>query len=316
MKSIKIYLANPRGFCAGVERAIEIVNQVILKFPDQPIYICHEIVHNKRVIDDFIAKGVNFVETIDDVPDNSIAVFSAHGVPKRDYRIAEDKNITYFDATCPLVQKVHLSVARHHRKNHHIVLIGHRGHPEVIGTVGQLGGDKITLVSNPEDIEKLPFSQEQEIAYTTQTTLSQFETQEMIDALKKKYPHIKGPDNGDICYATTNRQNGIMDLCKHVDLIFVIGSKNSSNSNRLAELAKEKGVPAYLIDNKKEIDLEVLNNIEKIGISSGASAPEKLVQETISFLQEKYNVTEIENILTVKENVNFPLPMALKKKKK
>lgn len=315
MKSIEIYLANPRGFCAGVERAIEIVNQVLERYKDQPIYICHEIVHNKKVIEDFVEKGVKFVSNIDEVPTNSISIFSAHGVPKRDYRIAEDKNITYFDATCPLVQKVHLSVARHHKKDYNIILIGHHGHPEVIGTIGQLGKDKITLVSTPEEVEKLPFTPDEDIAYTTQTTLSKFETQEMIDALKKKYPQIKGPDNGDICYATTNRQNGIIDLCKHSELIFVIGSKNSSNSNRLAELAKERGVQSYLIDNKNEIDTKILEGVTKIGISSGASAPEKLVQEVIQFFKENYNVTKTENVLTVKEDVNFPLPMALKKKK-
>ena len=313
---MKIYLANPRGFCAGVDRAISIVEETIKQFHDKQIYVCHEIVHNKTVIENFKQKGVQFVNSIEEVPQDSIAIFSAHGTAKKSYDYAENKNLTYVDATCPLVKKVHFSVNRHKKKNTHILFIGHKGHPEVIGTLGQLPEGEITLISTIEDVEKLNFDADTPVAYTTQTTLSQMETKEIITALKKKIPHIKGPTEGDICYATTNRQNAVLSLSEKIDVFLVIGSQNSSNSNRLKELVENQGIPSYLIDNVNDLEIEWLKDKNNIGISSGASAPESKVQELVQWLKEKFPIEEITEINTVEENVHFPLPLDLRKRKK
>ena len=283
--SKEIVLANPRGFCAGVDRAIDIVEKSLKKF-DQPVFVRHQVVHNKKVVEDLEKKGVKFVKEIEEIPDNAVAIFSAHGVSKSVEDEARDRKFMYFDATCPLVTKVHLEVQRHARKGRDIVLIGHKGHPEVIGTLGRHPEDSDTniyLVENYRDIKELDINSK-EIAYVTQTTLYVYDTQELIKALQEKFPTIIGPSADDICYATQNRQDAVKQLSLECEIVLVIGSKTSSNSNRLKELAEKCGTKSFLIDGKSDIDVELLRKASIVGITAGASAPEEIVQDVISFL--------------------------------
>ena len=279
---MKILLANPRGFCAGVDRAISIV-ELALEIHGAPIYVRHEVVHNRFVVDGLKAKGAIFVEELDEVPDDSIVIFSAHGVSQAVRQEAKRRALKVFDATCPLVTKVHMQVARASKKGTKAILIGHEGHPEVLGTMGQYDNKEggIYLVESVEDIANLPVSNDDELTFMTQTTLSIDDTSGVIEALKEKYPAIQGPRKNDICYATTNRQQAVRELAKQSQLVLVIGSKNSSNSNRLAELASRMGVKSQLIDGAEDIDPNWLEGVETIGITAGASAPEVLVQSVI-----------------------------------
>ena len=306
----KIVLANPRGFCAGVDRAILIVEKALEKF-GPPVYVRHEIVHNQHVVRELSEKGAIFVEELEEVPEKANVIFSAHGVAQSVYEESDSRNLMAIDATCPLVKKVHSSVKRHDSREHEVILIGHRGHPEVVGTMGQIEENKMKLVSSVRDAETVEVLDPQNLAYTTQTTLSLFETKEIIDALKKRFPSIKGPDAGDLCYATTNRQRAVMAIAKKVDLVLIIGSQNSSNSNRLRELAERNEVPSYLIDSYRDIKMSWFNDVETIGISSGASAPEVLVQELIDWLQEQFVGVEVVSESIMEEDVHFSLPKGL-----
>ena len=305
---LKIYLASPRGFCAGVDRAIEIVKKSIDKF-GSPVYVRHEIVHNKHVVESLKKIGAIFVEEISEIKDKSRPViFSAHGVPKKVPKEAEELNMKYVDATCPLVSKVHREAENMHKNGYHIILIGHKGHPEVIGTMGQIPVDGITLVETIEDVEKIVFKKDEKLAFITQTTLSVDDTKEMIECLKKRFPKINGPKKEDICYATTNRQAAVKKIAKLCDMFFVIGSRNSSNSKRLVEVASKAGCnQSELIHSESEIPLDKIGKCKTIGISSGASAPEIIVQDFISKIKEKYEV-QIEEVEIVKENVFFKIP--------
>ena len=308
---MKIYLANPRGFCAGVDRAIEIVERAIEKH-GSPIYVRHEVVHNKYVVNNLKNKGAIFVDEISEVPEGCVVIYSAHGVSQKVRREANNISAIIYDATCPLVTKVHKEVIRRQKNNHQVILIGHAGHPEVEGTLGQSPESKnITLVESINDIEGLTFSQERDISYTTQTTLSVDDTTEVIEALQEKFPNIQSPKKSDICYATQNRQDSVKEVIKHSEILIVIGSKNSSNSNRLKEIADNQGKPAYLIDSSNDIEEKWLENISSVGITAGASAPEILVQEVVSFLmtQGGHEIIEVEG---AKEDVNFPVPASLK----
>jgi 4-hydroxy-3-methylbut-2-en-1-yl diphosphate reductase len=284
-----IILANPRGFCAGVDRAIEIVKRAIETL-GAPIYVRHEVVHNRFVVDDLRQRGAVFVEELDEVPDNATVIFSAHGVSQAVRAEAARRGLKVFDATCPLVTKVHLEVARHCRAGRDVVLIGHAGHPEVEGTMGQwlaeAGTGKIYLVEDLDDVGRLQIAQPQNFAYTTQTTLSVDDTRGIIDALRARYPEMQGPRNDDICYATQNRQDAVRELAERCDLVLVVGSPNSSNSNRLRELAEREGVEAYLIDGAEEIDPRWVEGRRHIGVTAGASAPDVLVQGVITRLRE------------------------------
>ena len=308
-----ILLANPRGFCAGVDRAIEIVN-LALKLFQEPIYVHHEVVHNKTVVDELKQKGVIFVQNIADVPEKSYLVFSAHGVSLKVREQAKLKQLTIFDATCPLVTKVHLQVAKFAKNNYEVILIGHAGHPEVDGTLGQYDnnqGGKIHLVENIKDAQNIEVSQSDNLAFVTQTTLSINDTEEIIQVLSHRFPNIKKPHKEDICYATQNRQNGIRKLSQSCDLILVVGSPNSSNSNRLTELAGQLGTKSYLIDSCLEIKPQWLEKANTIGIASGASAPEKLVLEVINYLENNYNMKCQVSTIREDENVKFPIPKSL-----
>jgi 4-hydroxy-3-methylbut-2-en-1-yl diphosphate reductase len=284
-----IILANPRGFCAGVDRAIEIVKRAIETL-GAPIYVRHEVVHNRFVVEDLRQRGAVFVEELDEVPDNATVIFSAHGVSQAVRTEATRRGLKVFDATCPLVTKVHLEVARHCRAGRDVVLIGHAGHPEVEGTMGQwlaeAGTGRIYLIEDLDDVEHLQIAQPQNFAYTTQTTLSVDDTRGIIDALRAKYPEMQGPRNDDICYATQNRQDAVRELAERCDLVLVVGSPNSSNSNRLRELAEREGVEAYLIDGADEIDPDWVEGRRHIGVTAGASAPDVLVQGVIARLRE------------------------------
>ena len=305
---LKIYLASPRGFCAGVDRAIEIVKKSIDKF-GSPVYVRHEIVHNKHVVESLKKIGAIFVEEISEIKDKSRPViFSAHGVPKKVPKEAEELNMKYVDATCPLVSKVHREAENMHKNGYHIILIGHKGHPEVIGTMGQIPVDGITLVETIEDVEKIVFKKDEKLAFITQTTLSVDDTKEIIECLKKKFPQINEPKKEDICYATTNRQAAVKKIAKLCDMFFIIGSRNSSNSKRLVEVASKAGCnQSELIHSESEIPLDKIGKCKTIGISSGASAPEIIVQDFISKIKEKYEV-QIEEVEIVKENVFFKIP--------
>ena len=308
---MKIYLANPRGFCAGVDRAIEIVERAIEKH-GPPIYVRHEVVHNKYVVNNLKNKGAVFVDEISEVPEGCVVIYSAHGVSQAVRKEANDISAIIYDATCPLVTKVHKEVIRRQKNNHQVILIGHAGHPEVEGTLGQSDdSNSITLVESVGDIDGLNFNQERDISYTTQTTLSVDDTSEVIEALQEKFPNIQSPKKSDICYATQNRQDSVKEVIKHSEILLVIGSKNSSNSNRLKEIADNQGKPAYLIDSSDDIDEQWLDNINSVGITAGASAPEILVQEVVSFLMSKGGV-EIIEVEGAKEDVNFPVPASLK----
>ena len=305
---LKIYLASPRGFCAGVDRAIEIVKKSIDKF-GSPVYVRHEIVHNKHVVESLKKIGAIFVEEISEIKDKSRPViFSAHGVPKKVPKEAEELNMKYVDATCPLVSKVHREAENMYKSGYHIILIGHKGHPEVIGTMGQIPENGITLVETIEDVKKIIFKKDEKLAFITQTTLSVDDTKEIIECLKKRFPKINEPKKEDICYATTNRQAAVKKIAKLCDMFFVIGSRNSSNSKRLVEVASKAGCnESELIHSESEIPLEKIGKCKTIGISSGASAPEIIVQDFIGKIKEKYEV-QIEEVEIVKENVFFKIP--------
>ena len=310
-KEIKILLSAPRGFCAGVERAIEIVEKSIQKY-GAPVYVRHEIVHNKYVVDDLKDKGAIFVEELEEIEDKSRPViFSAHGVPKKIPEDAKNYNMTYVDATCPLVSKVHREAENLHKAGYHLVLIGHQNHPEVIGTMGQLPNGSIDLIQNEEEAKKYKAKNPDKISYVTQTTLSVDDTDEIIKILKERFPDIKEPMKEDICYATTNRQMAVKNIAKKCDLFFVIGSRNSSNSVRLVEVAKKSGCPnSQLIHSQSEIPYELIEKSNTIGISSGASAPEVLVNNFINNLKKRFTV-QIDEVEAIKENVVFKIPKKL-----
>ena len=310
-KHLKILLSAPRGFCAGVERAIEIVEKSIKKY-GAPVYVRHEIVHNKYVVDDLKNKGAIFVEELEEITDRSRPViFSAHGVPKKIPEDAKNYNMTYIDATCPLVSKVHREAENLHKAGYHLILIGHENHPEVIGTMGQLPKGSIDLVQNEDEAKKYKPQNNKKISYVTQTTLSVDDTKDIIQILKDRFPNIKEPMKEDICYATTNRQMAVKNIAKKCDLFFVIGSRNSSNSVRLVEVARKSGCPnSLLIHSKSEIPFDLIQNSNTIGISSGASAPEILVNNFINELKNKFTVS-IDEVEIIKENVVFKAPKKL-----
>ncbi len=313
---MQILLANPRGFCAGVNRAIEIVERALDLF-GAPIYVRHEVVHNRFVVDGLRDKGAIFVDELEDVPNNGTVIFSAHGVSQAVRKEAATRKLKVFDATCPLVTKVHMEVVRHEKAAEEVVLIGHAGHPEVEGTLGQYVGEGMYLVESPEDVAKLEVNNADALAYVTQTTLSMDDARQVIDALRARFPNIHGPKKDDICYATQNRQDAVKDLAAHCELVLVVGSANSSNSNRLRELAERLGASAHLIDGAVQIQeewLSVLNEGSNIGVTAGASAPDVLVREVIERLQILTDATVLESDGQV-ENVVFSLPKALVSKK-
>ena len=311
---MKIILANPRGFCAGVDRAISIV-ELALEIHGAPIYVRHEVVHNRFVVNGLRERGAIFVEELSEVPDGAIVIFSAHGVSQAVRQEAKDRNLKVFDATCPLVTKVHMQVARASKKGTKAILIGHKGHPEVEGTMGQYGNQEggIYLIESIEDIANLPVAPNDDLTFMTQTTLSLDDTAETISALKEKYPAIQGPHKNDICYATTNRQQAVRELAKQSDLVVVVGSKNSSNSNRLAELASRMGVASKLIDDPNDIQPDWFNGVQTIGVTAGASAPEELVQSVIARMKE-FGVTDVEELQGLEENMFFEVPKELRVK--
>jgi 4-hydroxy-3-methylbut-2-enyl diphosphate reductase len=305
---MEILLANPRGFCAGVERAIAIVERALEKF-GAPIYVRHEVVHNRYVVDDLKRKGAIFVEELDEVPDGATVIFSAHGVPKSVRQEAERRGLRVFDATCPLVTKVHIEVARMREQDREIIMIGHKGHPEVEGTMGQAAGG-MHLVENVDDVLSLPDFPADTLAYVTQTTLSVDDASVVVNALRARFPSIVGPRKDDICYATQNRQDAVKILAQRSDVVIVVGSKNSSNSNRLREVAAICGVPAYLVDGAEQIDSSWFQGKERIGLTAGASAPEILVSGVVSRLKA-LGATRVEVVDGVAEDVNFALPRVL-----
>jgi 4-hydroxy-3-methylbut-2-enyl diphosphate reductase len=306
---MEILLANPRGFCAGVNRAIEIVERALDLF-DAPIYVRHEVVHNRYVVGNLKDKGAVFVDELYEVPDNATVIFSAHGVSQAVRDEAERRGLRVFDATCPLVTKVHLEVMRHQDAGREVVLIGHAGHPEVEGTLGQYKGEGIYLVESPEDVLNLDVANAADLAYVTQTTLSVDDTKQVITALRQRFPQIIGPKKDDICYATQNRQDAVKDIAQRCDVVLVVGSANSSNSNRLRELAERLGAEAYLIDDAEQIDPAWLEGKTHVGVSAGASAPEVLVQAVIKRLQAIGGAGAAE-VLGHEENVVFSLPKEL-----
>ena len=310
-RELKILLSAPRGFCAGVERAIEIVEKSIQKY-GAPVYVRHEIVHNKHVVDNLKSKGAVFVEELEEIKDKSRPViFSAHGVPKKIPEDANSYDMTYVDATCPLVSKVHREAENLYKAGYHIILIGHKNHPEVIGTMGQLKKGSIDLIQNEEEAKNYQLDKDIKIAYITQTTLSVDDTKEIINVLKKKFPNLKEPMKEDICYATTNRQMAVKEIAKNCDMFFVIGSRNSSNSVRLVEVAKKSGCKkSQLIHSESKIPFREIENCKTIGISSGASAPEILVKNFINELKNYFSIT-IDEIEIIKENVVFKVPNKL-----
>ena len=306
----QILLISPRGFCAGVTRAIDTVVEVLAKF-GPPVYVKHEIVHNKHVIDDLKAKGAIFIEDINDAPIDKPLVFSAHGVAKNILDTAKQMNKYVVDATCPLVTKVHVQAIKFYNLNYKIILIGHKNHPEVEGTLGQLPAGAIVLIENLDDIQNLKFENEDKLAYVTQTTLSVDDTKEIIDALKKKFPHIKSSPKEDICYATTNRQNAIKDYAHECDSFIVVGSKNSSNSNRLVEVAKKSGCDlSVLLENASNLNIDNYKNHQTIGLSSGASVPDILVQDVISKFREAFEIN-VKEVGAGEENISFKLPRGI-----
>jgi len=308
--SISLVLAAPRGFCAGVDRAIQIVERALERF-GAPVYVRHEIVHNRFVVDNLAAKGAVFVDELDEVPAGAHVVFSAHGVPKSVPADAEARKLSYLDATCPLVSKVHREAERHHREGRLIVLIGHAGHPEVIGTMGQLPPGAVLLIETVADVDTLEAPAGEPLAYITQTTLSVDDTAHIIAALKQRFPQIEGPKKEDICYATTNRQVAVKAIAAHSEAVLVIGAPNSSNSLRLVEVAKREGCRiALLVQRASEIDWSALEGVKSVGITAGASAPELLVEEVIAAFRERYDVS-MREIATATESVQFKLPVAL-----
>ncbi|CAM5395704.1 MULTISPECIES: 4-hydroxy-3-methylbut-2-enyl diphosphate reductase [unclassified Thauera] len=308
MSDKEILLANPRGFCAGVERAIEIVERALARF-GAPIYVRHEVVHNKFVVDDLRNKGAVFVDELDEVPSGNTVIFSAHGVSLAVREEAEKRGLRVFDATCPLVTKVHIEVTRMREQGREIIMIGHKGHPEVEGTMGQVATG-IHLVETPEDVAALQVANPELLAYVTQTTLSVDDAATIVNALRARFPNIAGPKKDDICYATQNRQDAVKFMTPYADVVFVVGSKNSSNSNRLREVAELRGVPAYLVDNAAGIDPAWIEGKRRIGVTAGASAPEVLVEEVIARL-EALSGGAVRNLDGVPEKVTFPLPKEL-----
>jgi len=309
MRYMKVLLAQPRGFCAGVVRAVDIVELALKKF-GPPVYVRHEIVHNKRVVEELKAKGAVFVDEVDDIPAGAITVFSAHGVSRKVVGNAATRGLEVLDATCPLVSRVHTEGQRYAADGYEVVLIGHAGHAEVEGTLGQINGT-VHLVGSVDDVPGLQVKDPSMLAYVTQTTLSVDDTREIIAALKKRFPHIHGPDVKDICYATQNRQQAVRDLAKHADVILVLGAKNSSNSNRLREIGEEMSVPSYLIDDATSLQPEWLEGKKVVGITAGASAPEALVDELIAKLKTIAEI-QVEPMTGVTENIHFKLPPQLR----
>ena len=308
---MKVLLANPRGFCAGVDRAIEIVERA-LELHGAPIYVRHEVVHNKFVVDNLKAKGAIFVDEITEVPSGKVVVFSAHGVSQAVRQQAEAIGAIIYDATCPLVTKVHKEVTRKQKQNHKVILIGHKGHPEVEGTLGQSrDGQTVQLVETVADVDNIEASGSESISYTTQTTLSVDDTQQIVDALKAKFPEVESPKKDDICYATQNRQDAVKVLMQDSDVLLVLGSRNSSNSNRLREIADKMHKSAYLIDSASEIKSSWLDGTNIVGVTAGASAPEVLVQEVINYLYD-YGATQVIEVSGAEENVHFPVPKQLR----
>lgn len=305
---LRVVLAKPRGFCAGVERAIEIVERALERY-GAPVYVRHEIVHNRRVVDLLRAKGARFVEEVDEVPTGAVTVFSAHGVAQVVENDAAGRELHVIDATCPLVSKVHKEGRRYAGKGYDVVLIGHRGHPEVEGTMGQIPGT-VHLVSTVADVAEIAPTDPQRVSYVTQTTLSIDDTRDIIAALKARFPAVVGPDVRDICYATQNRQTAVRALAEKVDAVLVVGARNSSNSNRLRELGEAAGVPAYLVEEPAEFDLSVLSGASSVGITAGASAPEELVEELVARIGGQFEVS-VESLAGVEENVQFRLPPEL-----
>ncbi len=310
-EKLTVILAAPRGFCAGVDRAIQIVELALQKY-GAPVYVRHEIVHNKYVVDSLREKGAVFVEELDEIPqDGQPVIFSAHGVPKSVPETAKKREMFFIDATCPLVSKVHREAERHHQDGDQVILIGHAGHPEVIGTMGQLPEGAVILVETLEDVEKIAVRDQGHLAYCTQTTLSVDDTAAIVAALQARFPGIKGPRKEDICYATTNRQAAMKEIAALSDAVIVIGAPNSSNSNRLVEVARQNGCPkAMLIQRAVDIDWSWLEGVSRLGLSAGASAPERLVEEVVTLLRSRYEVAIEETILT-EENVTFKLPKVL-----
>ncbi len=306
---MRIILAQPRGYCAGVVRAVEIVELALRKY-GPPIYVRHEIVHNQRVLQDLRERGAVFVDELEEIPDGGVTIFSAHGVSRKVTGEAALRGLPVIDATCPLVEKVHREGRRYASDGRSVVVIGHRNHPEIEGTMGQIPGS-VYLVSTVEDVSRLDVGDPDRLAYVTQTTLSVDDTRDVIDALKRRFPGIKGPDLRDICYATQNRQTAIRQLAEHADLILVVGSRNSSNSNRLRDIGASLGVPCHLIDDADSLDAGWLDGIRRVGITAGASAPEVLVQEIVLRLQE-LGGTGVETLDGVRETVSFKLPKELR----
>ncbi len=308
---MEVRLANPRGFCAGVDRAIEIVERA-LEIHGAPVFVLHEIVHNKHVVSDLSRRGVRFVDSLEEVPSGSVTIFSAHGVSDEVVNSAKARGLRVIDATCPLVTKVHVQAQQYRKKGNHVILIGHPGHPEVEGTRGRIDGP-VSVLSTVEEVEALVVENPEALAYVTQTTLSIDDTREVIDALVRRFPGIKGPELKDICYATQNRQNAVKRLAdERIDVLLVIGSKNSSNSNRLAELGTRKGVRSFLIDDAREIQPGWLVGAQRIGVTAGASAPEGLVQEVIERLRS-LGVSNVEEMPGEDEGVEFRLPEELQR---
>ncbi|MCI5138710.1 MAG: 4-hydroxy-3-methylbut-2-enyl diphosphate reductase [Candidatus Electrothrix sp. AR1] len=303
---MEVILARPRGFCAGVNRAINVVNKALDVYKP-PVYVLHEIVHNTHVIRELEEKGAVFVEQLEDIPKGSIAIFSAHGVSKAVKEQANNLGLRTINATCPLVSKVHRRVSRLNKINYDVVVIGHKGHPEVEGTCGHASGS-VHVVSSPEEVQRIQVKDPNRVGYVTQTTLSIDDTAEMLIALRNQFPEITEPSRTDICFATSNRQAAVRELSETVDLVLVVGSKNSSNSNRLREVAKKKHIPAYLIDHAEEINPNWLHNAKRIGITAGASAPEYLVTELVAWLREKYKVKKVQEMNGSDETICFELP--------
>ncbi len=308
---MKILIANPRGFCAGVDRAIKIVEVALEKF-GPPVYVRHEIVHNKYVVESLERSGAIFVDELTEVPDDKPVVFSAHGVPKSVPNEAVERNMTFLDATCPLVSKVHREVERHHKADRHILMIGHAGHPEVIGTMGQIEEGSMTLVETVKDVEKLKVDEPEKLAFVTQTTLSVDDTADIVSHIKQKYSTIGSPKKEDICYATTNRQAAVKEIAMHCDKVIIIGAPNSSNSRRLVEVSEKAGTPSKLVQRAHDLDWHWLEGVKTIGISAGASAPEILVEEVVEAIKARYEA-EVDFITTAEENVTFKLPPILSK---
>jgi 4-hydroxy-3-methylbut-2-enyl diphosphate reductase len=306
---MKVILANPRGFCAGVNMAIDVVDEA-LRLRGAPIYVYHEIVHNRHVVEDFQHRGVTFVNTIEEVPQGSVVVYSAHGISPAIRSAARDRRLVEVDATCPLVTKVHLEVLKFAREGYVIVFIGHRNHDEAVGTVGEAPAS-VVVVEGPEDVEKLRIADPDKVAYVTQTTLSVSDAVRTIAALKARFPNVKAPPKDDICYATTNRQNAVTELAPDADLVLVIGSRNSSNSQRLVDRAREAGKAAYLIDDASELDLAWFEGVDTVFITAGASAPERLVQALIGRLRAEFGA-EVEERTLVEEDVSFAAPKSLR----